>query len=281
MSADLSFALLGPLEVRRDDGSEVELGGPQARLLLARLLVAEGRAVSTDSLVDTVWESDPPSSAVGMIQTYVSRLRRAFGADGTELIRFRPGGYALDVPADRVDAQRFEQLVTEGGSRLADADPGAGAVLRAALGLWRGPVLDGMDADFARSTAARLDERRLTAVEDLLEAELRAGRHSAVVADLTEAVAEAPLRERRRGLLAVALYRSGRQADALAVLDDGRRVMRDGWGWTWVGSWPSCRPGSSARTRGWTPSGSPSPRYPPTPPGSSRTPALHRARTPG
>jgi DNA-binding SARP family transcriptional activator len=224
---DLHFQVLGSLAAVRADGSEIDLGGPQARLLLARLLAAEGRLVSTDALVDTLWPTGPPVSATSIVQTYVSRLRRAFGPTGPELLRFRDSGYVLEVAADQVDARRFEALARRGRDLLEAGDPDAAPVLRSALDLWRGEVLAGMDADFARSAVSRLHERRLTATEDLFDAELRAGRHVAVASDLAAALEDAPYRERLRALLALALHRSARQADALTVLDDGRRLMRD------------------------------------------------------
>ena len=224
----LSFSVLGPLEVRRPDGAAVDLGGPMPRLVLGRLILAEGRIVPADALLETLWGPEPPERANATLQTYISRLRRALGADDSKALRYEASGYRLDVPAARVDAHRFEELADEGARLLRTADhAGAARVLREALTLWRGPLLGDADADFVRAAAARLDERRLTAAEDLYDAELRIGRAAAVIPDLYDAVAASPLRERLRALLALALYRSGRQADALAVLDQGRRILRD------------------------------------------------------
>jgi DNA-binding SARP family transcriptional activator len=227
MRGALIVQLLGPLEVRRD-GELIDLGGPQPRLVLARLLVADGRVVPTGALLDALWGERVPESASGTLQSYVSRLRKALGPDGAQLLRFQSGGYLLEVGSAQVDARRFVELAGEGSARLAAGRyEEAARLLRDAEALWRGDALADIDAEFARTAAIGWDERRLTVAEDRYEAELRAGRASTVVAGLAEAVAAAPLRERLRGLLALALYQSGRQADALAVLDEGRRLLAD------------------------------------------------------
>ncbi len=198
------------------------------RLVLGRLLLAEGRIVPADALLETLWGPEPPERANATLQTYISRLRRALGTDDSKALRYEASGYRLDVTAEQVDARRFEELADEGARLLRTGDSaGAARALREALALWRGRLLGDADADFVRAAAARFDERRLTAQEDLYDAELRSGSAAAIVADLYEAVAASPLRERLRGLLALALYRSGRQADALTVLDQGRRILRD------------------------------------------------------
>ncbi len=224
----LSFCVLGPIEVRRPDGAVIDVGGPMPRLVLGRLIMAEGRIVPADALLETLWGPEPPERANATLQTYISRLRRALGSEESKALRYEASGYRLDVPADRVDARRFEDLADQGARLLRTGDHlQAARVLREALGLWRGQLLGDADADFVRAAAARLDERRLTAQEDLYDAELRGGGSAAVIADLYDAVAASPLRERLRALLALALYRSGRQADALTVLDQGRRILRD------------------------------------------------------
>ncbi len=198
------------------------------RLVLGRLILADGRIVPADALLETLWGPEPPERASATLQTYISRLRRALGPENSKALRYEASGYRLDVPAAQVDARTFEDLADQGARLLRTGDhPEAVRVLRAALGMWRGQLLGDADADFVRAAAARLDERRLTAAEDLYDAELRSGRAAAVIADLYDAVTASPLRERLRGLLALALYRSGRQADALAVLDQGRRILRD------------------------------------------------------
>ncbi|MGS0683925.1 BTAD domain-containing putative transcriptional regulator [Nakamurella sp. GG22] len=224
----LSFQVLGPLEVRRPNGDAIDLGGPMPRLVLARLVMADGRIVPADALLETLWGPEPPERAGATLQTYISRLRRALGPTDSRRLRFEASGYRLDVAAEQVDARQFERLADEGSRLLAAGDAaGAAAVLADALALWHGDVLGDADADFVRAAAARLGERRLAATEDLYDAELRRGRAAAVVADLYEEVGHSPLRERMRALLALALYRSGRQADALSVLDEGRRILRD------------------------------------------------------
>ena len=208
----MEFRLLGPLEVRDDRGVVIPLPRRQQRALLAALLVRPGAVVSIDRLVDQLWGERPPPSAVGSLQNTVSRLRRVLGAD---VLRTRPPGYVVDVPADAVDAARFERLLTEAASLEATA---RAETLREALALWRGPALaDLADEPWARAEADRLDELRLTAVEERIEAELELGRHAVLVAQLEALAAEHPLRERLRRQLALALYRSGRQADALAA----------------------------------------------------------------
>ncbi len=224
----LFFCVLGPIEVRRPDGAVIDVGGPMPRLVLGRLIMAEGRIVPADALLETLWGPEPPERANATLQTYISRLRRALGSEESKALRYEASGYRLDVPADRVDARRFTELADQGARLLRSGQHvEAARLLRQALSLWRGQLLGDADADFVRAAAARLDERRLTAQEDLYDAELRGGRSAAVIADLYDAVAASPLRERLRALLALALYRSGRQADALSALDQGRRILRD------------------------------------------------------
>ncbi|MDQ4069944.1 MAG: winged helix-turn-helix domain-containing protein, partial [Actinomycetota bacterium] len=223
----IRYRLLGPLEVVDDDGHRVDVGGRQPRTLLAVLLVAEGRRVTLDALVDAIWGEDPPASATGTVQSYVSRLRRRFGAD--QQLTWDEAGYRLDVSADQVDARRFDALAEEGRALLAAGRfEEARAVLREAEELWRGPALaDFADFEFAMGPAARLEQRRLSATEDRLAADLALGRHAAVVGELAELVAAHPLREGLRMQLALALYRSGRQAEALRALADAARTLRE------------------------------------------------------
>ena len=219
MTGGLTFHVLGPVEVRRSDGSLIDLGGPQPRQVLSRLLLAEGRIVSTDALLTALWGETPPESAIGTLQTYVSRLRKALGPDGAKLLRYESSGYRLAATVDQVDARQFDQLAVHGSRLLAAGETAeAAGVLRQALDLWTG-------GDDESVTLPRWQERRLIAEEDLFDAGLRLGRAAAIVADLADAVARSPLRERLRGLLALALYRSGRQAEALAALEEGRRLL--------------------------------------------------------
>ncbi|HVL27239.1 MAG TPA: AfsR/SARP family transcriptional regulator, partial [Acidimicrobiales bacterium] len=223
----MRYRLLGPLEVLDDAGERVDVGGRQPRILLAVLLVAGGRRVTIDALVDAIWGEDPPASATGTVQSYVSRLRRRFGDE--QSLAWDEAGYRLDVGPEQVDSRRFEALAEEGRSWLAAGRfEEARAVLQEAEALWRGPALaDFADLEFARGAAARLEQQRLAATEDRLAAELALGRHAAVVGELAELVDANPLREGLRMQLALALYRSGRQAEALRALADAGRTLRE------------------------------------------------------
>jgi DNA-binding SARP family transcriptional activator/DNA-binding beta-propeller fold protein YncE len=218
----MEFRILGPLEACDSSGAEIRLPTGRERALLAALLLRRGEVVSTDSLVDALWGKRPPSTAAKAVQGYVSHLRRALG-DGV-LITQSPG-YVLRVDVGSIDAERFEQLAAEGRRALEDADPGGAlASLDAALALWRGPALsDFTFNDFAQSEIQRLTERRLETQEDRIDALLELGRDGGLVAELDALVAARPGRERLRAQLMLALYRSGRQADALDVFRDGRR----------------------------------------------------------
>lgn len=230
-SGAMRFGLLGPLEVTTTDGQRVDVGGPQPRLVLAVLLMAGGHPVRADSVIDAVWGETPPASAAGTLQSYVSRLRRVFegASDGAVTLDYADGSYRLAVDADHVDAWRFEVLADEGHALLTSGDPAAARdALVVADALWRGPVLPELaDHEGARSLAVRLAERRVAALEDRIDADLALGRHGALVGELTSLVEAHPLRERLRGQLALAMYRAGRQADALRALADAGRTLRD------------------------------------------------------
>ena len=221
----LEFRILGPLDVL-DDDRRVELGGARQRAVLAILLLHRGETVSVDRIVDLMWGERPPATAVKTVQVYVSHLRRALVED---VVVSSSGGYALAVDAERIDALRFERLVDEGRAALAGDDPARAAeLLRSALALWRGPALGDLAYErFAQDGAARLEELRLAAVEERVEADLRLGRHVELVAELEGLVREHPLRERLRAQHMLALYRSGRQADALESFRDARRSLVD------------------------------------------------------
>lgn len=222
----LHYRLLGPLEVVDDDGRRVDVGGRQPRTLLAVLLVAGGRRVTVDALADAIWSGEPPASATGTVQSYVSRLRRRLGP---ERLTWDDAGYQLDVAPEQVDARRFEALAEQGRTLLdAGRAEEARAVLQEAEALWRGPALaDFADFEFAMGPAARLEQRRLTAIEDRLAADLALGRHAAAIGELAELVKANPLREALQVQLALALYRSGRQAEALRALADAGRTLRE------------------------------------------------------
>jgi predicted ATPase/DNA-binding SARP family transcriptional activator len=196
------------------------------RALLAALLLRANRPVSADELIATLWGEDPPPAAVPSLHAHVSRLRRDLGGD---LVRRDAGGYVIDVGVDELDATRFEALLAEGRAALADGRfAGAAAALGAGLGLWSGPPLaDVSDGPALAAEARRLTEARQEAEELLAEAELELGRHAEMVGALERQVAAEPHRERRWSLLMLALYRSGRQADALAAYHRLRQVLDD------------------------------------------------------
>ncbi|MGY0230563.1 ATP-binding protein [Longispora urticae] len=221
------FSILGPVEARLADGTPVPVGGPRVRALLALLLLDAGRLVPTERLVDGLYGEHPPAGAANALQSQVSRLRRGLG--GADLVEFHPAGYRLAVDPEDVDAHRFERLARDGQRALAVGDHGgAAALLTEALDLWRGPALgDVRDSPFAEGQAARLAEARAAAVEDRAEAELALGGHRDVVPALRALIEEYPLRERPRGQLMRALSGSGRQAEALAVYEDARRILAD------------------------------------------------------
>jgi DNA-binding SARP family transcriptional activator len=228
----VEFRLLGNLEVLID-GAAVDVGGTQPRTVLAMLLVAGGRVVPAESIIEALWGQEPPDSAAGTLQSYVSRLRRALvpggpRAEAARVLAWDPPGYKLAVGAQALDTRRFEALADQGRGLLLAGDPeSARTLLDQALALWRGPaLLEFSHLDFAWGFAAKLEERRLAATEDRVEADLRLGRHAQVVGELGELVAAHPLREQLRHHLALALYRSGRQAEALRILDDARRTLR-------------------------------------------------------
>ncbi|MFC4058740.1 BTAD domain-containing putative transcriptional regulator [Planomonospora corallina] len=225
-----TFGVLGPVEVRAPGRPPAPLP-PSVRALLARLLLSPGRVVSVDGLTDALWGEDLPSDAVNALQIRVSKLRRALasaGLDGGVLVTQAPG-YRLAVPAEAVDACRFELLLGRAREEGA-AGRTASALdhLNQALGLWRGPALaDAGGTEWAAAESARLEELRLGAVEHRDELRLESGGHNEVVADLERLVADHPLRERLHRLLMLALYRAGRQAEALAAYQALRRHLAD------------------------------------------------------
>jgi DNA-binding SARP family transcriptional activator len=217
----LEFRILGPLEVAAD-GEPLQLSGQKQRALLALLLLDVNRVVSTDRIVDALWGEEPPRTAATSLQNFVSQLRKLLGSD---LVVTKPPGYQLRIEPEQLDLERFTRLVEE--SR---AEPPAerAAKLRRALALWRGPPLADLGFEaFAQQEIGRLEELRLAALEDRVEAELEAGRHSDLVGELEAFADEHPLRERLRSQLMLALYRSGRQAEALQIYHDTRRVLVD------------------------------------------------------
>ena len=221
----MEITVLGPLEVRLD-GRVVALGGPKPRALLAMLALHGNEVVSRDRLIDALWGDRPPRSVDQSLDTYVSRLRRALGKE--RLLR-RSGGYVLSVGSNELDLYRFEALVQEARRASVAGDVRQAArLLREAQALWSGPALaDVLYEPFASGEAARLEEKRLVAREDLFDAELAMGAGAELVAELERLAGEQPLRERLLGQLMLALYRAGRHAEALAALQAARHRLAD------------------------------------------------------
>jgi len=224
------FRVLGPLDVRDDDGLPLVPPRRKQRLLLALLLLSANEALSTARLVDELWPGPPPRSAGTNLQSYVSGLRRLLGSatvPGTERIHTQRGGYLLRVGDDELDASEFERLERTGRRLLRDGDPAAGSELLArALGLWRGRVLEDLHLPEGRQPQlARLEERRLAVVEDRVEAHLALGWHADIAAELRALTRTYPMRERLWEQLMLALYRGGRQADALAAYQEAYRLL--------------------------------------------------------
>ncbi len=217
--------MLGPITARTD-GRELALGGPKQRGLLAILLLHANEVVSRDRLIDGLWGEQPPPTAAHTLDNYISRLRKLLG-EGR--ISRRAPGYVLHVEADECDLDRFERLFALGRDELARGNAvDAEQTLRAALALWRGPALaDVLYEPFASEHAERLEERRLMAHEERIDADLALGGGIELVPELEKIVGEHPLRERPLALLMLALYRAGRQAEALAAYQAGRRRLAD------------------------------------------------------
>jgi YVTN family beta-propeller protein len=223
----MEYRLLGPLEVLDASGRKLPLGGAMRQSVLASLLLRAGQTVGLERLIDDLWD-EPPESAARSVQAYISRLRHQL-PEG--MIESRPGGYALLLNGDRLDLHTFEQTSEQGRAALATGDwERARQLLRDALALWRGPALAGLPSDALRREAERLEELRLQVLEDRLEADLGRGSHREVVAELQALVAQQPFRERLRVQLMLALYRAGRQTEALDVYQDARRILVDGLG---------------------------------------------------
>src|SRR5689334_6837533 len=222
----MEVRVLGPLEVRANGGA-VAISGAKLRALLAVLALHANRPVSTERLALALWGEEAPPGSIKAVTVQVSRLRRALGDTG--VLETTPAGYRLVVGPDELDAERFERAVAAGRAALAGGDArGASELLRGALELWRGAPLEEFAwAPFAPPEMQRLEELHLEAVESRVEADLAAGRHGELVAELKRLTAEHPWRERLHVQLMLALYRSGRQADALAAYRQARRVLVD------------------------------------------------------
>jgi DNA-binding SARP family transcriptional activator len=220
----IAVRLLGPIEAERD-GIAAGLGGPKPRALLSALALELGRVVSVDRLVEALWPGGAPDTAPHAVQVYVSQLRKTLGP----VIATRPPGYVLELEPDAVDVHLFARLAEEGRAALRSDDPeSAETALREALALWRGPALaDFVYEPFAQIEIARLEELRTVVVEERIEADLALGRHAELVHELEALVEAQPHRERPRAQLMLALYRSGRQADALSVYRAARAALVD------------------------------------------------------
>jgi DNA-binding SARP family transcriptional activator/tetratricopeptide (TPR) repeat protein len=222
----MKLKLLGPLELVVDRVA-LDLGGPRQRMVLATLALKVNRVVPVEQLIDAVWDTSPPSTARGQIQICISSLRRLFGDAGRpEAIKTRPPGYVLELAVGDLDSLEFAELL---GLARREHESGNVAVAvdaqRAALALWRGVALGDVPSEFVQRAAALLEATRLTAIEERMRMELELGRHEEVLGELAELVEEYPLRERFYGFLMLALYRSGRQTDALDVRRKARAVL--------------------------------------------------------
>ncbi|MFF7948143.1 AfsR/SARP family transcriptional regulator [Streptomyces griseorubiginosus] len=225
----LQVRLLGPVEVWQG-GRRAPLGGVRPLAVLSALVVHLGEVLSTDRLVDSVWDEQAPATASALVATHVSAVRRALArVDAAEVIRTRPPGYVADLDPAQVDARRFEELLVSGRSEAAGGHlEEAADLLSEALGLWRGQeALEGLAQSFARIEAARLAELRLVAQEESFGLHLELGRADRTIAPLLAHVAAHPLRERPRGQLMTALFRTGRVSDALRTYQEGREVLRE------------------------------------------------------
>jgi len=222
----VEYRILGPLEVL-DDGRERKLGSGKERALLAILLLNANQVVSADRLIDDLWAGEPPATVAKSLQVYVWRLRKALGAP--ERLRSRARGYVLDVAPEELDLDRFSRLVEEGRRALGAAEPErAEQQLREALALWRGPPLaDFGFATFAQGEIVRLEEMKVEALEQRIQADLALGRHEALIGELQSLVRAHPLRERLRAHLMIALYRADRQAEALEAYQRARRELTE------------------------------------------------------
>jgi DNA-binding SARP family transcriptional activator/ABC-type branched-subunit amino acid transport system substrate-binding protein len=224
----VEFRILGPLEVL-DDGRELPLGPAKEQAVLAALLLHPGSVVSRSQLIDRLWGETPPPSAPKAVNVYVSQVRKTLVRNGIEPIVTRPPGYLLAVDTDALDSTRFQRLAASARERERAGElEAAAALMQEALGLWRGPALAGLDLEGeGREDVAHLEEQRLSAQLDLIDYELALGRHEQLVAELDRQVTQHPLDERLRGQLILALYRSGRQAEALQAYRETRETLVD------------------------------------------------------
>src|SRR2546422_7914904 len=221
----MDYRILGPLEAL-DGERRLPLGGARQKSVLALLLLHGNEALTRDVIIDQLWGEEPPPTAAKVLQNCISALRKELPG-GADTLRTISGAYSLAVGPDELDRDRFETLVAEGRAALAAGEePEAVERLRKALGLWRGsPLSDFSYERFAQEEIARLEELHVAAVEDRIEADLALGRHDQLAPELEALVTRHPLRERLRYQLMLALYRSGRQAEALDAYRAARRTM--------------------------------------------------------
>lgn len=223
----MEFRLLGPVEVA-DSNGVLALGGAKIRTLLAALLLEPGRVLSIDRLVDIIWDDEPPPTARALIQTYISTLRRTIRDTDAKIIRTEAPGYLARISHDHLDRYRFEHFVAQGRSAASDGRyREASNAYRAADTLWRGPALGGVRSRVLAMEATRLDEQRLTVIEARIAADLELGLAEELIGELTVLVGQHPTRASLRGQLMLALYRAGRNPEALAVFRQGREALID------------------------------------------------------
>ncbi|MBQ0986279.1 tetratricopeptide repeat protein [Streptomyces sp. F63] len=223
----LRFTVLGPVRAWRGE-EQLPPGSPQQRALLAALLLRRGRTATAAELVDALWGEEPPDAALAALRTYASRLRKSFGPDAGATLVSESGGYAIRVAPGGLDLTVAEEYAQKADKARHNGDRGSARdLLAAALDLWDGEPLAGLPGPYAEGQRSRLGEWRLQLTESRIELDLEAGRHAEVVSELTALTAEQPLRERLRAQLMLALYRSGRQAEALAVYADTRRLLAE------------------------------------------------------
>ena len=224
----MEFHILGPVEVVHE-GRSLALGGSRERAVLALLLLSANRVVSAERLAADLWDDAPPDGGVQSLRVFVSRLRKALrdGGIGDEILVTKSPGYMARIEPVALDAACFEALVVEGRERAGRGDhEGAAGAFRQALGLWRGPALsDVAGAPLARAEAARFDEVRLVALEERIDADLACGRHGELLPELEALTRAHPVRERFWAHRMIALYRSGRQAEALRAYQDLRQIL--------------------------------------------------------
>lgn len=231
-SAGIKFEVLGPLRAWRD-GAALTLGPVQQRVVLAVLLLHTNRPIGRQQIIDAVWGTAHPTHAVNLLQRHVSSLRRVLEPQrsaraASDRVVWTDGGYLFTVASGNLDLEQFDSSVSLArAARVAGDLPKAAAALHSALQLWRGPACDGLFSPYLDAQREQLAERRISALEERIDLDLALGNHLDVIAELRALVADYPLRERLRGLLMSALYRSGRQADALAAYQDARRQLRD------------------------------------------------------